>query len=334
MASFILHSKSCLPRKSGKLLCVVLAVWIGSALYSVYLNPEVRHYAYAETIKDAWARKMTQEYGSKIVAVAGSSTEFSIDGQRMIEKYRLPMVNYGLAAGIGPSIIMGATLSHLRPGDTLVLGFESDLLTQSLKDPSLGVQFSLACHHPEWALKPTLGVGGVNGFELLARLRPGGYHTFTMLGKLARGGPMYRYKNSDIRPSGWAQTDVRKQLAASAAEEYRLSGDAILFLERLRAWCQQHRVRVAYSLPWRWTSPALLREVQARHAQFLLQIANCIPVLKDPKLGADPHPEDFADTDYHLVTRAAELRTDALAQQIMTWDLWSVDELKSLAKPY
>ena len=56
-----------------------------------------------------------------------------------------------------------------------------------------------------------------------------------------------------------------------------------------------------------------------------------LPVLKDPALGANTNLEQFADTEWHLTPEAAALRTDALAQQIKEWDLWTTNELEKLA---
>jgi hypothetical protein len=47
-------------------------------------------------------------------------------------------------------------------------------------------------------------------------------------------------------------------------------------------------------------------------------------------LGCDTNQTDFADTDFHLVTSAAEERTDELAQQILHWNVWTVAELETL----
>lgn len=37
----------------------------------------------------------------------------------------------------------------------------------------------------------------------LLALRPGGYHVFTLLGKLVQGRPLYRYNTAEVRPSGF-----------------------------------------------------------------------------------------------------------------------------------
>lgn len=329
MDSSTSHSNGWFPRKAFALLLTALVAWVLFGLYSLHLNPEVVHYSEGAKIKNAWAEKMTREYGAKVIVIGGSSCEFSIDGERMLKEFHLPTVNYGRHAGMGPSIMVESVLGHLRHGDTLIIAVEPGLLTEPLSEPSLAVQFSVARHHPEWVLHPTLGVGRVSLFQAATLLRPGGYHVFTMLGKIVLGEPLYRYKLSDYRASGWKQTDVRMPIGGPPGHGQHLSQDALLLLQRLHDWCDQHGVRAAYSLPWAYTPEDKVREFQKENIQFLLQVAKFFPVLKDSRLGADPNKEDFADTNFHLRTAAAETRTDELAKQIVSWNVWTVEELKA-----
>jgi hypothetical protein len=61
-----------------------------------------------------------------------------------------------------------------------------------------------------------------------------------------------------------------------------------------------------------------------------LQIAEFIPVLKDPWLGADTNVMHFADTVWHLNEEGSRLRTDELGRAVKQWDVWSVKELQSI----
>src|SRR5439155_3169943 len=123
--------------------------------------------------------------------------------------YGLPAVNKGLAAGMGPQVITLHALEGLRAGDTLVVALEPGLLTQPFEVPSLGVQFSFAIGHPEWVQRPALEGQRPTLLESLLALRPGSYHTITLLGKLLKRQPLYRYRVADASPSGWNHTEVR-----------------------------------------------------------------------------------------------------------------------------
>jgi len=331
MDSSTFHSKGWLPRQAAGLLLVALGAWTACAVYTIHFNPEVADCAFGEAIKNTWAEKMTREYGAKVVVFGGSSCEFSIDGERMLKEFNLPTVNDGEDAGIGASVLTEAALRHLRRGDTLIIGLEPILLTRPLVPSALAAQFSLKAGHPEWVIHPTLGVGGIHWFQLATDLRPGGSVSFTMLGKFAIG-RHFRYKPTDYRVSGWKQTDVRMELTGREGLGGRLSDGSVLLLRRLGNWCETNGVRAAYSLPWEFAPDGVLGEDRKEDVHFLLQMEEFFPILKDPYLGCDPNRSDFADTDFHLVTPAAEKRTDELAQQILHWNVWTVAELEALGK--
>ena len=330
MDSSTSRSEKRFPARAGLLLLAALAAWLGSALYSVYLSPEVIHYTHGAAIKNQWADAMTRNYGPKTLIFGGSATEFSIDGERMVSEHRLPMVNLGRAAGIGPCVLAESVLELIRPGDTLIVALEPALLTEPLDQPSLGVQFSFAMRHPEWVLDPTLVVGRINGFQAATSLRPGGYHSFTMIGKLLRRQPLYRYQRSDFRRSGWKQTAVTRPIAGLVVPGPHLSAEGLVLLRQLRRWCDERDVRVAYALPWSYAPAEMKRAFQSQNVRFLLQMAELLPVLKDPYLGADTRVEHFSDTPLHPNREGARLHTDELAREIKNWDIWSVEDLRSL----
>lgn len=328
MDSSTSHFKQ-IPRRAFLLLITALASWAACAFYSVYLNPEVIHYRQGDAIKREWAAQMTREHGAKIIVYGGSSCEFSIDGERLLANYGEAVVNDGRHAGMGAVMLTEAALSDLRPGDTLIVALEPDLLGSSFgQEPALAVQLSLAVHHPEWVFHPALGIGQVNWFQAAAALRPGAYHAFTLLGKWMLGQPSYRYKLSDYHRSGWKQTAVRVPQTGWEGHETHLSGDARALLSNLSQWCKTNRIRVAYSLPWSYCLPDQRRKLRKANAEFLAEIMPFVPVLRDDSLGADPGAGDFADTGLHLTGTGAERRTDEFGREIQHWDTWTREELE------
>ena len=310
------------------LLAVAAVTWTTCACYTVYVNPEVTHYAAGAAFKRAWAKQMTDKYDAKVVAIGGSSCEFSFDGERTLRRHALPLVNYGWQAGMGAAVIAESALAELRAGDTLVVAIEPTLLTVPLNQPSLGVQLSVAAGHVEWVTRPALGVGRVGWFDVLVALRPGASHLFLLLGKVARGGPLYRYQRSDYHASGWKQTAVRMPIDGPAWHGVTLSPDARLLLRNLRDWCDRHDVRVAYSLPWSYTPPESREKFRRDNLAFLIQIAPFFPILRDARLGVDPELAHYADTQFHLNARGSALRSDELAAQLNHWDVWTPGDLQ------
>ncbi len=316
--------------RATTLVATAVAAWVACAFYTLYLNPEIAHYAGGAAVKSAWADRITAEHGAKVVAIGGSSCEFSLDGERLLSRHALPLVNYGWQAGMGAAMIAESALHQLRRGDLLVVAIEPVLLTVPLDQPSLGVQLSVAVGHPEWVERPALGVGRVGWFEVLAALRPGAYHTFTLLGKIARGGPLYRYQASDYHASGWKQTAVRLPIEGPAWHRVALSADARVLLRNLREWSDRHGVRVAYSLPWSYAPVSARDRFRRENLEFLLQVAAFMPILRDTRLGADTELDHYADTQFHLNEHGSALRSDELAAQIKHWDVWSAAELQAM----
>jgi hypothetical protein len=307
--------------------------WGIGAFYTLYLNPEISHYAAGAVIKSAWAERLTREYGAKIVAVGGSSCEFSLDGERMLSVHHLPLVNYCWQVGMGAAIMVESGISALAPGDTLIVAVEPVLLTVPFDQTSLGIQLSVAAHHREWTMRPALGVGATGWFQSLASLRPGGQHAVTLMAKLLRGQQLYRYRASDYHASGWKQTEVRTPFEGPSWHHVTMSDDARRLFRNLAEWCQAHEVRVAYSLPWSFTPAVSAAKFRQENIEFLTQVVSFFPVLKDLSLGVDPLHEHYADTSFHLNGAGAMLRTDELAHQIEQWDTWSAAELQALRAP-
>jgi hypothetical protein len=313
-----------------KLLIVAAVTWMACAAYTLWFNPEVRFYTQLSKLQDDWSRKMDHEHGNKVVVFGGSSCTFSINGEQMLEKFGLPTVNRGLAAGMGVKIPTLHAVEDLRRGDTLIVALEPAHFAEPPETTSLATQFSYSRDHSEWATRSALGLPGNGRVSTLLALRPGSYHALTLIGKLLQGRPLYRYQIADARPSGWVVTKVRAPMEGPPGHKPRMTGDIQRYLSDLRDWCAQNGVRVAYSLPWAHFPVDKLEGFKASNADILLQIREFIPVLKDPLLGADPEAEHFADTGWHLTEEGSGLRTDQLGESIVRWDLWSREELQSL----
>jgi hypothetical protein len=224
---------------------------------------------------------------------------------------------------------MGAkVLTHyaqlaLRSGDTLIVGLEPDLLAGPLEIQTLGAQFSLAIGKPELLRDPDW----INWPSALLDLRPGGYHTFTLIGKLVLRKPLYVYNASELHRCGWHEVSRRVAIQSAKEAPTHLSKEGRSWLVGLREWCDQRNVRVAYALPWEYSAPEDLKRVQRCSLQFMRAVADTMPVLKDPSLGSDTNAEHFADTPFHPTAQGASLRSDELAREIKSWSTWTRDEL-------
>jgi hypothetical protein len=319
------------PILAVALLLTALTAWLVCVIYTFKISPDVSSHVQEAVIKARWADKMTREFGAKTVVYGGSSCTFSIDGERLLNRFHLPVVNYGFGADLGSMVLTESVMSHVCPGDTLIVALEPGLLTCPLDPPAMGIKFAFAEYHPEWVIHPVFSVPAQGWFHSLAALRPGSYNAFTFLGKIASRQPLMRYSKDDYNPSGYAHTPVRLKITGPPGHGPCLSADARVLLQNLRDWCRQRQVRIAYSLPWGYTPLAQKSTFQKSNLELLLQINEFIPVLKDPQLGADTELDHFADTAWHLTETSSPLRTDGFGLQIKNWDLWTDAELRRLA---
>ncbi len=326
-----MHFNNGIPKFAVLLLATFAGSLLATRFYSLYVNPQIKFDKSAAEIKQKWAEKLTREYGSKTVIYGGSSCAFSIDGERMLEKHHIPLANYGLGAGDGAAMLTLWAVSALQPHDTLIVALEPGLLTYSSATPAMAYQFSAAINKPSLVDEPWYGRCASPVTKALA-LRPGGLQTFTYIGKILSGSPPYRYLIKGVNDSGWETTDMRIANLGCPSHGPFLSPDSRAMLKWLRQWCDARQIRLAYSLPWANAPQPVAESFKRSNIEFLLQISEFMPVLKDPKLGADVDQSDFADTPWHLTAKSAPVRTDELAKQLQAWDVWSVDELQAMLK--
>lgn len=312
---------------------MAVAALLAAAAYTLWLNPEIRFYRYAAQVKRAWADRLHREQGAAFIVYGASSCAFAIDGGRMLQKHGLPVANFGLHAGMEPPFLTALALESTRPRDTLVVALEPALLTVPFDSPDLAAQMGLALGKPRLIHASDLTGERVHWIENVLSLRPGAYHFFTLLGKIALGKPLYRYAPEDVQPSGWQQTRERRPLSdPEIPPDPRLSPDARRLLLALKRWGETNRVAVVYSLAWGWASPEKVRPRRQMNARFLNEVAGILPVLKDASLGAHPVREHFADTEWHLTSEGAAARSDALAVQLKARQFWSAEELARLTE--
>jgi hypothetical protein len=302
----------------------------GCAVYSLHFSAENVFFAGIARLQDDRARALERVHAHKVVVIGGSSTLFSIDGEQLLSQFRLPVVNMGLAAGLGAQVIVERVLEHVRAGDTLILALEPNLLADYVEPTDQGIQLSLVLHHPEWVSAPVLGGTSVSTLSVLLALRPGGYRAFTILGKLLTGRPIFRYLLTDASPGGLMHTKVRQPLPVFPEHAPRPSQEGRRLLAALRDWSLLHGVRIAYSLPWSYMPEPLRMKAQLENAQVLLDITEYMPVLHDPLLGADSEAGHFADTIWHLDEIGSALRTAELGREIRDWQTWQPQQLREV----
>jgi hypothetical protein len=330
MASSTSHSESGVPRLTLALIAIALLTWACCAAYTLWLNPENKFLTAAARVKQTWARKMTREYGTKYLVFGGSSCMFSVDGERLLERHQLPLVNMGLFAVCGAKTLTEWALTEVNSGDTLVVAIEPGLLTEDIRPTAAAIQFCYSMQSPHW-IRGLLEPGASLDPGSLLALRPGGHHVCIMIGKLIGRRPLFRYALREIHPSGWVETQVRQNDWPAPGHGKGLSPSLRTLFQSLNDWCRTNQVRVCYSLPMAWCTPELLPEFQRKNASLLLEVSELIPVLEDRQLGAYTNVELYADTAWHLNADGIALRSDELAAQLRAWRMWNPEELRFIS---
>jgi len=85
--------------------------------------------------------------GPRILVVGGSGTLFSFDAEVATRRLGQPVVNYGTHAGLGLGYILDRANRILRPGDTVLLAPEYELLQQDSVANEYAIQLTAFYDH-------------------------------------------------------------------------------------------------------------------------------------------------------------------------------------------
>lgn len=311
---------------------VALLAWAFAAFYSLRLNPEILFYRGLSGIQKVWADRLRAATSSQFILIGGSSALFSVMPERAWGKDRVPLVNFGLAAETQAQVMVLRGLEQAQAGDTLLVGMEPALLTGGGKPGGLGIQYAFAMAKPGWICDPQLEIPAMPWGSALLALRPGGYHMVTLAGKILLRMPLYRYQLQEVSQGGWVRTGVREFEDNAPGHGPKLSAWSVGMLRTLQQRANKRQVRLVYVLPWAFCPPSQASKFRKENIQFLLQVEEFMPVLYDPRLGAIHDKSLFADSSWHLNLEGSRLRTDALAAQLRSLQMWERADLEKLMK--
>lgn len=276
-------------------------VWIGlacgamvlSVLYTLNLNPEIQFLKRAWQLKSEAIQNSSND-GGRILFCGGSSVLVGIDPEEVEAHCHYPVINLGMAAGMGPGVLTELALNVARTGDFMIVSIEPDLLTMDQGLSMLGSQVSWAVGHPEWV--PVNGLS--QRIVTLTHLRPGAYHAFTLLGKMLMKRPLYRYQAHELQSGGWQKIETPQQSLGIPVFHFNLTAQGRSLLTRIVQECGKKQVKVSYRLNWHFVPKERLPHHQLGIQNFLSEIARIMPVIdgEGPEL---TDPSQFADTPWH-----------------------------------
>lgn len=320
------------PRRLLWLGVTLLAAWAAGALYTLHFNVEMRLTRFMHERKVGWIERRLPST-NRVLIFGGSSSSFSISPAFARER-GMALGNLGMGAGIGAKVLTRLALFQARPGDTLVMALEPDLLSSSTAVTLIGAQSAVVLGHSEWANDSDDPDPRAHGSvaPYVWALRPGGAHVVTMLGKVIQRRPLYRYQAPDFFEDGQQQTEVRGEVAGFRGfPAPRLSAEGRAWVRATRTYCEARGIRLVYALPWTLTDPTAEEFVRRLHAAFLADLAQEVEVLRETTLGCVTRRDWFCDTQFHMTLEGSRIRTTSLIDAVKAGTGWTEAELRRLA---
>lgn len=300
-----------LPWKSLGLMATAVFTFILCALYVLKANPEIRF------LKSAWEVKSqslatTASRSGRILWAGGSSVLVGVKPDLIEAETHRKVLNLGMAAGMGPEVLIQLAMDQAREGDILLLSLEPELLTLPSMGSMLGSQVAWSTGHPEW-------LGSLSPDEWLvsvSHLRPGAYHFFTMTTKVLLGRPLYRYSADEIETGGWQRIRAQEDFPGVPVWYYRLLPEARALLSETAHRCRDAGVAVYYMPLPHFCPPDREKIHREGMAMFLMDVDGILPVI-DPVEGyISTDPSHFADTPWHPIPDVAEDNARRLANSL------------------
>lgn len=286
--------------------------------------------AMSQWISDAYAKKEAIAHkidGKKIIIVAGSNALFGVDSKILEDAFGLPVVNYGVNAGIELPYTLHAAKRVINKGDVVLMPLEYPMYSY---DGTAGVQM----------IDYIFSRDGAFFWELTL------YEQFYMLwhvdfqrvsrGYFYDGGKpvtegLYGAHHIDERGdqiesdvahrSEWMWNEITNNYAHKP-EKYgeEFDGDALgwKYLASFVAWCEERDVKVVFMPSTLMKHTHYLENTKERW--FYEHIADLVRQKGWSYVGI-PYEymyekEMYFDTNFHLIHSAREMRTRQMAEEL------------------
>ena len=258
------------------------------------------------------ARAESIEENRRLIVTGGSGAHYTINSHIIEQGLGIPVVNLGLDGPIGLDVILPSVIDQIRPGDIVLLIPEYLIL---LDDDGFGDRsgsFGVAIGKP--------GLGGIPAKQLMQDVLLLGIPTLRAAAKssvdLTTKGKMTGYYSDPVNEYGdpttvkervgkWWQLPINQPISRHAAER----------IGEFRQEVEAKGGKLILSLPWVYgkTSAKTQANVQ-KTSQVLAKIA---PLIYEPEsLNIKTDSSLFADTHYHLLPKAREMRAKELVEQL------------------
>lgn len=303
---------------------LILAYAVGYYL-TIPANPEVQFWQSVIEKRDAEIATVRQQQPNTpiIFFTGGSSTAFSIAPEIIETSAGIPCFNLGLPVSTEAKYLLHQAIQRAQSGDIIIVSLEHGLLISYTEDQNPSkLSFAFASK----AGSPSQAAGGdtfgypVTLPDYLSFSRPGVGILPTLIARKIINKP-YRYKTKDLRYRGRLETPVHDpDMSVSGPTGFtQLSADARQLLLEFKKTADRKEVRIAYSMPWMYTSSENIDTRRQENLQILDDISSIMPVIEDGYLAAAENIDWFADSGLHLSAEGSKIRSEALAPPLSKW---------------
>lgn len=269
-------------------------------------------------MKDKHAR-LTSVKGDKIVLIGGSSLAFGMDSA-LLEKYTgMPVVNYGLYATLGTKAMLDMSRSHIGRGDIVVICPETDEQTYSLYYNAHSVWQALDSDFSMFR-----DVGKSNFGKLMSALPEFAKEKLNFIRLDAKPAPSGIYAEDSFNEYGDISVerkynemptnyDPSMEISLTTA---LLDADFIDYLNDFADDCERKGAKVYFSFPPINADAVISDEAETEEFYRTLGESLDFPLISDVYDYILPSAY-FYDTNFHLNSRGALLRTSLLADDLL-----------------
>ena len=286
-----MRTSSFTSRSSAGTIPVLALAAVLSAAFSWHAKRhwQVESAFFSEAIRtsERYAGSLRAEHPHLFVVFGGSTSRASWIPSVLLDEFGVPVVNFGLHAGFGPHVITELAMREAKPGDTVVVAFEPSILARDEATPPTGGA-DLFLHEDGLSFRP----------GRFFRLEPA---------------HLVQYLQGNTRYNLFMV--MKKDALGAAGRDLLLS---------IRDECDRRGCRAVYALPPRLEGNP---NTPAAYASLLADILPILPVVRDPLLGCNAHPDEFADTPPHPLPPGALRATRSLGPALAENRFWRVEEL-------
>ena len=324
-------SSSISRSNAGPLLVLALAVVLSAAFsWHAKRRWQIESAFFSEAIQtsERYAESLRADHPNLFIVFGGSTSRASWIPSVLLDEFGVPAANFGLHAGFGREVITELAMREAKPGDTVVVAFEPMFLTTETAPaiPSGGLDFFL--HKNGLSFRRGRFFRLVPS-HLVQYLQSNSRYNLFMIMKRIRGMKPYRYTVSEnLHDDGWMEVLERRPLPFNPeprpAAPIRLGAAGRDLLLSIRDECERRGCQAVYALPPRLEGNP---NAPAAYAALLLDILPIMPVVRDPILGCNPNPDEFADTPQHPLRPGALRATRSLGAALASHLFWSEDRI-------